>query len=257
MMHQKLVRHFLMFLITCLFFSHFLLGCASGEIRQQQAQLHLRIGTSLLIKGHYPQALSELLEAEKLDPTEPVIQNNLGLAYFVRREYGLSESHIKKAISFSPGYSDAKNNLGRVYIEQARYDDAISELLPVTKDLTYPSPEKCFVNLGLAYLKKGDMGNAQKMYKKSIESNSRFCPGYNYLGQAYFQQQKYEDAIQSFDTALSLCNSNYDEAHYYSALSYYKAGQKEKAEARFQEVIKLYPNSEYAAKSKSMLKIIQ
>jgi type IV pilus assembly protein PilF len=232
-------------------------GCANVELRQEQAQLHLRIGTSLLIKGRYPQALAELLEAENLDGSDAVIQNNLGLAYFVRHEYDIAETHIKKAIEANPKYSDAKNNLGRVYIELARYDDAIRELNLVTKDLTYPNPEKAYVNLGLAYLKKGDSQTSQGMFKKSIEANSRFCPGYNYYGQSLFQQQKYELAIDAFESALKLCNNSYDEAHYYSALSYFKIGEKEKAQARFQEVIKLYPSSEYAAKSKAMLKIIR
>ena len=234
-----------------------LTGCSNLELQQDKAQLHLRIGTSLLIKGRYPQALTELLEAEKLDGSDPTIQNNLGLAYFVRKEYEQAEMHIKKALVLNPKYSDARNNLGRVYIEIARYDDAVRELLPVTKDLTYPTPEKAYVNLGLANLKKGDVATAQTMFKKSIEANSRFCPGYNYYGQSLFQQQKYESAIDAFDSALRLCDGNYDEAHYYSALCYFKIGEKEKAEARFQEVIKLYPESEYAAKSKAMLKIIR
>ena len=127
----------------------------------------------------------------------------------------------------------------------------------VTKDLTYPAPEKAFVNLGLAEMRKGDLKEAANDFKKSLEANNRFCPGYNYYGQTLFQEQKYDDAIDSFETALKLCNNNYDEAHYYSALSYFKAGQREKAEARLEEVIKLYPESEYAAKAKTMLKIIQ
>src|SRR5205085_283608 len=126
-------------------------------------------------------------------------------------------------------YSDARNNLGRVYIELARYNEAISLLTQVTKDLTYTAPEKAFVNLGLAHLKKGEYTQAQNIFKKGMEANAKFCPAYNYYGQALFQLQKYDAAIDSFDSALRLCNNNYDEAHYYSALSYYKAGQQEKA----------------------------
>src|SRR5512140_1557976 len=101
------------------------LSCSSADIRKEQAQLHLRIGTSHLIKGHYPQAMSELLDAERLDPENDVIQNNLGLAFFVRHEYDTAQQHINHAIKLNPQYSDARNNLGRVYIELARYDDAI------------------------------------------------------------------------------------------------------------------------------------
>ena len=233
------------------------IGCSGAALRKEQAQYHLRIGTSYLVKGHYPQALSELIQAAQMDPDDPVIQNNLGLAYFVRKEYALAEDHVKKALEINPRYSEARNDLGRIYIELARYDEAIHELTAVTKDLTYTVPEKAFVNLGLAYMKKGDLTNAQNNFKKSLEANSHFCPAYNYYGQALFQLQKYEAAIDAFDSALKLCNNNYDEAHYFSGLSYYKAGQPEKAEARLEEVVKLYPDSEYADKAKNMLKIIR
>ena len=239
--------------VVCVLFA----GCANAELEREKAQLHLRIGTSQLIKGHYPQALSELIEAEKLDPNDSVIQNNLGLAYFVRKEFELAEQHMQKDIQISPNYSDAKNNLGLVFIELARYDDAIAEITPVTRDLTYPTPEKAYVNLGLAHLRKGDLTLAQNIFKKSIETNSRFCPAYNYFGQALFQQKKYQEAIEAFESALKLCNNNYDEAHYFSALCFYKTGQREKAQTRLEEVIKLYPDSEYATKSKAMLKIMR
>ncbi|MDZ4676451.1 MAG: tetratricopeptide repeat protein [Oligoflexia bacterium] len=234
-----------------------LISCSSSSLRKEQAQLHLKIGTSHLMKGHYPQALKVLLEAEKLDPEDPVIQNNLGLAYFVRKEYELALTHMNKALQLNPKYSDARNNLGRVYIELTRYDAAILELNTVTKDLTYPTPEKAYVNLGLAHLKKNDTNHALQSFKKAMEANNRFCPGHNYYGQALFQLQKYEAAADAFENALKLCNNNYDEAHYYTGLCYYKLGQREKAKARLEEVVKLYPDSEYSGKAKSMLKIIQ
>jgi type IV pilus assembly protein PilF len=232
-------------------------SCSSGSLKKQQAQFHLRIGTGFLNQGRNPQALTELLTAEELDPDEPGIQNNLGLAYYARKEYPLAETHLKKAIALYPKFSDARNNLGRLYTDLGRYDEALSHLILVSRDLTYPAPEKAFLNLGLVYLRKGDFVLSQSNFKKSMQSNVHFCPAYNYYGQALFQQQKYTEAIDSFEQALSLCNNNYDEAHYYSALSYYKLGETDRAITRLEEVERRYPESEYAIKAKSMLKIIR
>lgn len=240
-------------IVACL---SILMGCSNTQLKRDQAQLHLRIGIGFFNQGKYPQALADLLKAEELDPDDPSIQNSLGLAYYVRKDYGAAEAHISKAIKLYPKFSEARNNLGRLYIDLGRYDEAITQFVIVTKDLTYQAPEKAFLNLGLAYMKKGALPLALNNFKKSMESNIRFCPAYNYYGQALFQQQKYMDAIDSFDQALSLCNNSYDEAHYYSALSYYKVGQTEKAMARLEEVERQYPQSEYATKAKNMLKII-
>jgi type IV pilus assembly protein PilF len=235
----------------------FAFACSATDKKKETAALHLKIGTGYLIKGHSPQAIAELQVAERLDPDNPVVHNNLGLAYFMRKEYQLAQKHLEKALDLSDEYSDARNNLGRLYIELARYDAAISELSQVVKDLTYPNPEKAHVNLGLAYLKKGDANTAQTHFRKSMEANTKFCPAHNYYGQALFQMQKYEMAIDSFETALKLCNNNYDEPHYFSALSYFKTGQKEKAQARLEEVANQYPQSEYSQKARSMLRIIK
>ncbi len=232
-------------------------GCSTSDTKKEEAQVYLRVGTSQLIKGNYQLALSSLASAEQLDPNDAIIQNNFGLALFVKKDFGRAEIHLRKAISINPKYSDAKNNLGRVHIELARYDEAVTELTEVVKDLTYTSVEKAYVNLGLAYIKKGEYNTALVQLKKAIDANNKFCPAYNYYGQALFGLQKFDQAAESFETALKLCNNNYDEAHYNSGLSYYKIGQKEKAKARLEEVVKLYPGSEYAAKAKAMLKIIR
>ena len=79
-------------LLLCLIIS--VISCASKDVQKEQAQLHLQIGTGLLSKGQYPQALASLLQAEKLDPDNAEIQNNLGLAYFVRKEYESSLKHM-------------------------------------------------------------------------------------------------------------------------------------------------------------------
>lgn len=234
-----------------------LIACSSGEKNREQSQLYLKIGTNHLVKGNATLALQTLLEAEKLNTADPVVHNNLGLVYFLKKDFEKAESHITQALRINPKYSDARNNLGRVYIELTRYDEAIKELTVVTQDLTYGTIEKAYINLGLAYMKKGNIDTALVQFKKGIDANNKFCPSHNYHGQALFNLQKFDEAAESFETALKLCNNNYDEPHYYSGLSYYKTGQTEKAIARMEEVIRLYPDTEFATKAKSMLKIMR
>lgn len=231
-------------------------GCASSS-KKEESLVYLKLGTTQLIQGNYQQALSSLIQAEQLNSDDPIVQNNLGLAYFVRKEFVRAETHLRKAIDLNPKYTDARNNLGRVHIELTRYDEAIAELGEVIKDLSYTTVEKGYVNLGLAYIKKGEPSKALVQLKKGIDANRKFCPAHNYYGEALFGLQKYQEAAESFETALKLCNNNYEEAHYNSGLSYYKIGQKEKAKARLEEVVKLYPESEVAGKARAMLKIIR
>ena len=221
------------------------------------ADLHLRVGTAQLQQGNYPQALQELMIAEELSPENPVVHNNLALAFYVREKFPEAELHLKKALEYDPKYSDARNNLGRVYISMKLYDQAIQELQIVTSDLTYPTPEKSFSNLALAYYKKGDYAHGRDTAMQALQVDKSFCPAQSVYGLSLFFLEDYKKAAQTFERTVNSCQREKEEAHYYSGLSYYKMGSKEKATARLQEVISLYPEGEYAEKAKNMLGIIK
>jgi len=154
------------------------LGCASNSKRmtkqERRANLHLKLGVTHLHAGNYPQALIELLKAEKIEPENPTIQNNLALAYFVRQKHDLSLKHIKKALTLDPKYSDARNNLGRILIDIGQYSEAQRQLKIVLKDLTYTQPAKAQTNLGLSYFKESRFKTAKKYLLKAIQTNREF-----------------------------------------------------------------------------------
>ncbi len=240
--------------LICILF----IGCATSQGEKKNiADLHLRMGTSYLQQGNYPQALKELLEAVELDPKSPVIHNNLALAYFVRDKFTEAESHLKTAIDLDSKYTDARNNLGRVYISMKLYDQAIAELTPVINDLTYPTPEKAHANMAMAYYKKGEFLKARDTALLSLKSEKTFCPAQIVYGLSLFFLEDYKKAGPSLEKTVNQCDKEKEEALYYSGLSYFKIGSKAKAEARLQEMVHLYPEGEYAEKAKTMIGIIK
>lgn len=234
-------------------------GCANLSTENEEtAKLHLKIGTAHLQADNYPQALAELLTAEELDPSNPVIQNNLGLTYFFRERYDLAEAHIRKALKIDPKYSDARNNLARVLIERGRYADAIQEAKAVTEDLTYQNPEKPWVNLGMAQFKAGQYETAKRSLQKALDFQRDNCLAQSYYGRTLFEMKDFSRASEALDRAAGFCQrAQFDEPHYYSALSYYQMGDKPKAEARLESLLKLYPNGRYLDKAKTMLETIR
>src|SRR5690348_3257843 len=128
-----------------------LAACATTHPDKQRAELHLQIGTGYLTNGQYPQAMSELLKAQELDPTNPLILNNLGLAYYVRGKWKTAEEKFRAAVRQDSKFSEAKNNLGRVLIDEGRPAEALKFLHEVESDLTYRYQEKTLSTLGMAY----------------------------------------------------------------------------------------------------------
>jgi len=236
-----------------------MLGCATrGEQDKKKADLYLRLGTAQIESANYPAALSDLLKAEELDPKNPVIHNNLGLVYFFRERYDLAEKHLRKAISFDARYSEARNNLSRVLIEEGKYAEAEKELSTVLNDLTYPNPEKAYINLGLAKFNQKDFPAAQDAFARVLKTVPDDCVASTYFGRALFEMSDYARAAEALDRAIGFCQKNlYDEPHYFSALAYYRLGDKAKSMTRFEELIKYYPTGKYRDKAKGMLSLIR
>lgn len=239
--------------LLCLSFA----SCATSKAKEQSI-LRMRNGTALLEQGHYPEALRELLHAEKLDPSSPYVQNNLGLAYFMREKYDFAAKHLARAIAMKPDYSEARNNYGRVLIEQGKYAQAIEELEKVTKDLTYPEPNRALVNLGLARFRQKNYAVAKKNFGEAIKLNREDCLAHTLYGRSLFEMADYKQAAAALDNAVVVCRvQKFDEPHYFSGLTYYKLGRTTDAISRMEEVINLFPGGRYAKKAESLLQIMR
>ena len=225
---------------------------------KKRAQLHLKIGTSYFSKGDHPNALNQLMTAAQLDPQNPVIQHNLGLAYFVRKKYTKAEYHIRQAVQIEKKYTEARSNLGRVLIELSLYKEAIDELKIAQEDLTFPYPEKPLIHSGIAYFKLGLFQQALELLKKSLEIQPKNCASNSFMGRSYFELKEYPRAIQSLNQAIDFCKGfDFDEPHYYSALSYYQMRKKAKAITTLENLISQFPKGEYIDRAHKLLEIIR
>lgn len=245
------------FLLIYICIFSILTGCATSDKDEGKAALYLQIGNDLLAQNNYPEALSNLLQAQKYAPDNPVVLNSLGMLYFAREKYETAAGYIQRAVKSEPRYTDARTNLGRVYIAQGKYNKAIFETKKALKDLTYGQPEKAQTNLGLAYLRKNNFRAAKAQLSSAIKLNKDYCPAYNYYGQTLMKLKDYDSSAGIFDRAIKVCQNSPEEVHFLSGLSYYQMGKQQMALIRLKEVAKLYPASEYAEKSRSLLKVIE
>jgi type IV pilus assembly protein PilF len=246
-MRSKWYRKQIILPFLCGAFVLSLSACQTSTKNKEDAELHLT-------GGNYPNALKELSLAHDLDPNNEVIENNLGLAFFVREKYSLAEQHLQKALKLKPNYTDALNNLARVHIEMQQYNRAIHELETVLSDLTYSSAEKAWVNLGLAHFQKGEFQIAKNRLAEAIKINRSHCLAHTLYGRSELELEEFNKAAADLDKAVIFCKqSHFDEPHYFSGISYFRLGNKEKGMARMEEVIKFYPNGKYAPRAKNMI----
>lgn len=235
------------------------MGCASwGNQNKEKAVLYLEMANTQIENNNLALALKDLLTAEELDPSNPVIQNNLGLVYFLRERYQLSEKHFSKAVSLSPQFTDARNNHARVLIELGRFPEAEKQLNIVLNDLTYVALEKGYVNMGLLRFNQKRYADAITNFQKALKGQPDNCAANTMIGRSYFEEKDYMAAAESLDRAIEFCQKQLeDEPHYFSALTYYRLGNREKALARFRELLNYYPNGVYRERARGMIDLIR
>ncbi len=235
-----------------------LTSCVSNSEKKDKAELFMHRGISLIEAGNLPGALKDLLSAQDLDPKNPIIQNNLGLVYFMREKLDISIQHFTKAIELNNSYTEARNNLSRVLIEKKKFKEAQSQLQIVMNDLTYGNQEGANINQGLLYFNKGEFLKSQEAFLKTLQFNPENCLAQSFFGRAYLELNNTAKAAEALDRAVSLCQRElFDEPHFYSAIAHFRIGEKEKAKTRFNEIIKFYPKGKYKEKARAMLDLIE
>ncbi len=245
----------ILFLVQIVFF-----GCTSAQKaeKQETAELHMEIAISYIQKDNLPLALKELLIAADINPQNPVIHSNLGLVYFLRERYELAERHYLQAISYKPDYTEAKNNLARVYTEIGQYRKAEPYLKEALKDLTFTGYASVYANYGVLEFKQKKYTAAKIYLKKSLESDRENCMTHVYLGRSFLELKELALAADQLEKAISFCRPmGIDEAHYYAALAFYRNNQRDRAMARFEELIKIFPMGLHYDKAKQMLNLIK
>lgn len=117
---------------------------------------HNNIGLGFLSKGEYDTALGYFEKAYELNPSDAIVNYNLGLALFNvsniftssgdgQRALEYNEraiKHYREALAIKPGYADAHVNLGVALVKYGEYDDAIDHY----RKALFIKPELGFIN---------------------------------------------------------------------------------------------------------------
>lgn len=235
-------------------------GCSTAKKTNSKdiALLHLQNGTRFFTNKKYPSALTEFLEAEKLDPRNAVVQNNLALTYFVRDRMELAQKHIDLALAINPSYTEARNNRARILIERGQFALAIQDAKKVTEDLTYQYPIRGWTNIALAQFRMGNFKDAKATATEALKVDRTNCFAQTVLGRSHLEISEFKEAATTLDRAISACRTEgEDEAAYFAGVANYKLGRSAAAIARLEEVLKDYPQGRYAKKAESLLEIIR
>ncbi|MFZ0135144.1 MAG: tetratricopeptide repeat protein [Desulfobacterales bacterium] len=233
------------------------IACATnqGDVRKREVA-YRDLGKQYYLAGDFTSALKYLLEAEKMNPDDHILQNYLGQVYLAKAKPDLAVVHFKKALVLKPDYAVAKNNLGVAYLNEQRYDEAIGVFKELSGDLLYATPHYPLTNIGYAYYLKKDFPESERYYQKALEIEPGFALALKGLGRTYLAQGKGAAAQAALTAAIDKDPTAAD-AYYDLGESYLLLQNPAKAKGAFQKVVQLKPDSPEGKAAQSELMKLQ
>lgn len=238
-----------------------LAGCAttSPETRAEQerkARGHYEMAMNHMREGRTGIAISELQNAERIDPSDPWTQLALGEAYRLKARDADAERHLKRALDLRPDFHAAKLNLAALYIGMERYEETIELSRQLLGDATFPVPWKALTNEGYAYYKLGRRAEAREALEKAVQYHENYWPALLDLAILEADEGRQLEALEHLERVLAQKPGSFAaaETHYRMAVAYISLGNRDKAVHHLSVAIETRPSGEWGKRSADYLK---
>ena len=131
------------------------------ESNPNYATAHHWYSEFLATRGQQPEAMTEILRAQELDPLSPVINTTLGERLYFARRYNEAITQLRKTLEIAPDFEAAYYALGLALEQEALYGEAIASLRKADRG-TRVSPVVS-ASLGHTYALAGRRDAARKL----------------------------------------------------------------------------------------------
>ena len=151
----------------------------AGGCDSLHARMLAQEGVNLYHRGQLPEAASAFERAEKLDPTIPAIQLDLGFANLALYQQAPKSSDGKAAstkaitafekyLELRPDEERARVYLIQTFVDTGRYEDAVVFFRPAVEKT--PPDGQALSTLGIIASKTGKYDEARSWYEKRVQA---------------------------------------------------------------------------------------
>jgi len=228
-------------------------GCVRGPTQQDvdQSNNEQRLASQMHREGNKPGAFEHARRALELDPENPEALMLMGVLYQERNNLPVAEDYVRKGIAAfidrnarGGALAEARNFLGVILLQREAHEEAFEVLRESAVDPLNRAPHNAWGNLGLGYLQADRPEDAVEPLREAVRSQPRFCVGYHYLGQAYYELDQLEEAERALVQATEADETCHDEPRLQNAWRLRgeiraRLGHREEAVADFERCIEL------------------
>lgn len=159
-------------------------------------------GASHLSDGRTDLAISEFRNAIKKNDKNPYFYKGLGLALAQKNELKEALQALRKALELNPYYVDVRNDVGSVLMLMGEREEGKKEFITAFNDPTNSNSALTARNLGNAYFEEKRYEEALNWYRTSVSRNPAYPEGYQGLGDSLLALGRADEAVGQLQAGL-------------------------------------------------------
>jgi len=217
---------------------------ALAQTKGTDSEASFNAGLTHLRENRPALALEQFKKAIREDPKNAYAYKGLGLTYLALVRQGESVAQpgklsdavaaFRKALELNPYYVDVRNDLGTALVLSGKRAEGKAEFLAAFNDPTNPTPEVSARNLGQAYFEEKNYREAVNWFRTSFTRNKSYPEPYLGFADAVGALGHPDEAVAPLEAALKEVPGQPD---LLVALgqAYYKMGRFTEARSRLEE----------------------
>jgi tetratricopeptide (TPR) repeat protein len=211
----------------------------SVDKRPSNPRAHSNLGSALEEAGRIQEAIEQLEQALRINPSFADAHYNLGHAFAQLGQERRAVEQYEQAVRIKPDFAEAHNNLGVVLEQAGLVPKAIAHYEKALQ--TDPDYADAHYNLGHALAQLGHVQGAVEQYEQALRLKPDYVEAHNNLGIALIRQGRLQEAIVHFDQALRL-QPDSAVAQNNLGLTLIRVGSVQEAIERYQQALRIKPD---------------
>jgi tetratricopeptide (TPR) repeat protein len=154
------------------------------QLNPRYAPAHQWYGGYLHCMGRAEEATKERLLAQELDPLSPIINFELGLAYYFQHDYDRAIDQFKKTLELDPNFPPVLQILPAAYEQKGMYDEALAAFKKAIS-LSGLDAQHAVAGLGHLYAVTGRKSEAQEQINELKQLSQQRYVRSNFIAMIY------------------------------------------------------------------------
>ncbi|KLU86516.1 mitochondrial import receptor subunit tom-70 [Magnaporthiopsis poae ATCC 64411] len=173
-----------------------------GDLGEYEALAYNMRGTFKCLRGKHEEALADLTKCVELDPTMTQAYIKRASMYLELGRTGEAEADFETALEHNENDPDIYYHRAQTHFIKGELPEAAKDYqksIDLDRDFIFSH-----IQLGVTQYKMGSIASSMATFRRCVKNFEKVPEVYNYFGELLMDQNRFQDAVEKFDTAIEL-----------------------------------------------------